>query len=220
MRGLKAILLACAVGFSTLSAQGLNPFYGDDSDQDPDHDGLSNIMEYIYSTDPYDTDTDNGGIDDGWEAYFDRNRASFGPNSPYACFDSDGDGLCDVNVDPDYKFDPADESDERDYPDSDGWNNFREYCEGTDPTNPDTDGDGLVDDKDPQGLVPGRGESGDYFGCGTPPAGSQPEEGRTARGEGLATAFAMSWECSLDLSIVVKQQPDEWMSGDKARVMR
>jgi len=194
MNGIKAVMLACVVGFSTLSAQGLDPFSGDDSNKDPDGDGLTNIMEYVYSTDPYDVDTDNDGIDDGWEAYFDRNRAVFDPGSAMARFDSDGDGLNDVNVDPEYKFDPANEADELDFPDSDGWNNLREYYEGTDPTNPDTDGDFRDDDLDPEPLIPNPYKDNEIANCGPHPVSGQSGAVRMIQGEGLSPALAAYWD--------------------------
>ena len=39
----------------------------DDSDQDPDNDGLSNLGEYQHGTDPNSFDTDNDGMPDEWE---------------------------------------------------------------------------------------------------------------------------------------------------------
>ncbi|MBT8201845.1 MAG: hypothetical protein KJO87_00915, partial [Acidimicrobiia bacterium] len=45
-------------------AQGLNPAL-DDAGQDPDHDGLSNLLEYERGTDPLNPDSDGDGIGDG-----------------------------------------------------------------------------------------------------------------------------------------------------------
>jgi hypothetical protein len=204
MRGLGAIIVACAVGLSMGAVLGLDPLNGDDSKADPDGDGLNNLMEFVSGTDPYNPDTDNGGADDGWEAYYDRNRAVFDSDSAKARFDSDGDGLKDVNVDPGYKFDPANGADERDYPDSDGWNNLQEYFAGTDPTNPDTDGDLRNDDVDPNPLIPDIwnideivNETGTWiYGCGTwrLHASGQSQNGRTAQGEGLGPVLAASWD--------------------------
>jgi hypothetical protein len=127
--------------------------------------------------------------------------------SAKARFDSDGDGLNDVNVDPEYRFDPADSTDERDRPDSDGWDNLREYLEGTDPTNPDTDGDLRDDDLDPQPLIPSTdvpGPDGWIYACGTwrPPAHSgQSQEMRMDQGDGFAPAFAISWDCYTSVTV-------------------
>jgi hypothetical protein len=46
--------------------------------------------------------------------------------------------------------------------DSDGWNDALEIQMGTDPHNPDTDGDGIIDSKDPNPLV--AGSSGSILG--------------------------------------------------------
>jgi len=59
----------------------------DDSTLDPDNDGLTNLEEYQYSTDPLDSDTDGDGLTDGQEV----NTYSTDPLDP----DSDGDGMPD-----------------------------------------------------------------------------------------------------------------------------
>ncbi len=68
-------------------------------------------------------------------------------------FDRDNDQLpndweLDNNLDPQ---DPADAALDSD---NDGWDNLKEFTEGTDPNNPDTDGDGMNDSVDPNPLVP------------------------------------------------------------------
>ncbi|MEM2868972.1 MAG: hypothetical protein QW379_00920 [Thermoplasmata archaeon] len=156
--------LALTVGALMVTAMlaglvpGLDPLDPKDSMKDSDGDRLSNLLEFIYGTDPNCRDTDNGGADDGWEVYYDLNRAHWPVGSRchqlYARYDSDGDGFPDVNVDPNYRFDPTNLWDEADLADQDGWSNLREYFEGTDPTNPDTDSDGRMDDVDPQPLIP------------------------------------------------------------------
>ncbi|MGQ9583710.1 MAG: hypothetical protein ACUVV6_09420, partial [Thermoplasmatota archaeon] len=160
MRRLWASVLAMLMvgGALTGLALALDPLDPSDAKKDPDGDQLTNLQEFIYGTDPNNRDTDNGGADDGWEVYFDLNRAywpvgRFG-HDQYARYDSDEDGYPDVNVDPNYKFDPTNKWDEADLADQDGWSNIREYIEGTDPTNPDTDSDGRMDDVDPQPLIP------------------------------------------------------------------
>ena len=93
-------------------------------DADPDNDGLANRRESELGTDPFQPDSDNDGLDDGWESRY----ADFGfdplvPNVNGAV----------ENTGPDEDLD------------GDGLTN-REECEwGTDPGEPDTDRDGVPD---------------------------------------------------------------------------
>jgi len=60
-----------------------------DSIEDMDEDGLRNIEEYRYGTNPAESDTDGDGLSDLWELYF-----GFNPGDPSdALLDSDGDEL-------------------------------------------------------------------------------------------------------------------------------
>ncbi len=65
----------------------------------------------------------------------------------FAVVDSDGDGISDAwkeaNFGPDWQSNP--DSDASADPDGDGKTNLEEFLAGTDPNNPDTDGDGLLD---------------------------------------------------------------------------
>jgi len=192
------------------TAAALDPLDPDDAKHDDDNDGLINLMEFLHGTDPTDPDTDHGGAPDGWEVYYDENRASYDPFSIdplvhrlwefYARYDSDGDDINDVNVDPDYSFDPTNARDELDGSwgevDSDHWSNLQEYRHGTDPTNPDTDKDGRLDDIDPEPLIYDNVE---IYGCGTHPvvpvSGQQPVD--SFQGEGLSAMLGICWESFL-----------------------
>ena len=88
---------------------------------DCDNDGLTNDEENILGTDPDNQDTDGDGIDDGQEVNVDG-------SDPLDDCDSNG-GT------------PLGTSD----CDNDGLSNADEAIEGTDPNNPDTDGDGIPD---------------------------------------------------------------------------
>jgi hypothetical protein len=160
MKRIAAMVLASLMVGTALvgMALALDPLDPNDAKGDSDGDGLINLVEFIHGTDPTNADTDAGGADDGWEVYFDENRAAWAAghwlHDQYARFDVDGDGITDVNVDPNERYDPTDGLDELDFTDTDGWSNIREYQEGTDPTNPDTDSDSRMDDVDPQPLIP------------------------------------------------------------------
>ena len=77
--------------------------------------------------------------------------------------DSDGDGM------PDWweiqYFDDLSQ-DKLDDPDEDGWGNLKEYQEGTDPTDWDTDDDGVRDSDDRDPLNPPESFHGNAGGCG------------------------------------------------------
>jgi hypothetical protein len=85
-------------------AYDLDPFH-DDTNEDPDNDGLANIEEYQIRTNPKNSDTDGDRMPDGWEYQYD------GP-----------DGLQPTAKDADGDLD------------SDGISNLEEYLAGTDPT--------------------------------------------------------------------------------------
>ena len=48
-------------------ANGLDPYDSSDAIIDNDNDGLTNLQEYEYLTDPNNPDTDGGGVNDGDE---------------------------------------------------------------------------------------------------------------------------------------------------------
>ena len=170
MRKISALAFAfLMVGVAlTGTAMALDPNDPGDALRDSDCDGLTNLQEFVSGSDPFVADTDSGGCPDGWEVFYDQNRATYDPynDNPrlqylwknYALYDSDGDGVYDVNVDPGYHFSPVNKADELDGSmaevDTDIWSNIVEYQHGTDPTNPDTDGDGWLDDGDPEPLIP------------------------------------------------------------------
>jgi hypothetical protein len=131
--------------------------------RDSDGDGLSDTMERTIGTDPSRVDTDGDGFGDGIEVY-----AGTNPLDPKSFpGDANHNGLPDAweikyfnnttNIDP-----LAD-------PDHDGCNNLCEAAHGTDPNNPDTDGDGIKD--------------GDEIARGSDPLRSGPLAARPDRSE-------------------------------------
>lgn len=160
----------CAQCDAPVGAIGVGP---DDEDGDADRDGLLDGEEDLNGdgvldageTDPIDPDTDDDGLDDGFE------RAAENPTDPTDP-DSDADGIPDGVEDANA--------------------NGRVDVGETDPTNPDSDGDGLVDgteDFDGDGVVdPGESDPrvADTDGDGLDD-GVDPDPTR-AEGEGAADA--------------------------------
>lgn len=124
-----------------------------DGAEDADSDGLDNAAEEAAGTDPYNSDSDDDGLADGFEI----STTLTDPSDP----DTDGDGLADgheVNI---TSTDPLDtDSDNDSVPDGtdaeptnpnndsdgDGLGNFAEVnSHSTDPLNPDSDADGVND---------------------------------------------------------------------------
>ena len=104
-------------------AHGLDPDDPDDALLDPDHDGLSNLDEYLQGTDPHNADSDGDGMADCWEVvhYLD-------PTVDDASGDLDGDGLSNV-AEYSLRTDPGNAD-----TDGDGINDRDEYDYGIDPT--------------------------------------------------------------------------------------
>ena len=120
---------------------GLDPFDDSDADEDPDDDGwdfdrngtlearerFTNLREYLNGTDPYDNDTDDDGMPDGWEAWYGLDPA----DAADAAWDTDSDGY-DANRDgetsPEEKF-----------------TNLEEFLNNTNPAQSDSDGDNCTD---------------------------------------------------------------------------
>ena len=136
---------------------------------DIDGDGILNDDETnIYGTDPNNPDTDGDGIDDGVEIA--NGTDPLDKCDPVGAFtdDTDGDGYRDCEEitgidDPATTVVPTGTSDENDPcdpdssgpscdPDNDGVSNADEATAGTDPNNPDTDGDGLTDGEELTGT--------------------------------------------------------------------
>jgi len=139
------IAIALVLAFAAIlgMAAALNPLKGDDWEYDPDGDRLTNLDEFIAGSDPNNYDTDGDGLPDGWEV-----ENSLDPTDPAdALLDNDYFGgeeyASYTQVDPPY-------------------DNYAEYFRlagvdadtgenvyiPTDPNNPDTDGDSVLDPDD------------------------------------------------------------------------
>ena len=103
-----------------------------DPSEDSDYDGLTNVEEKKIGTDPFDSDTDNDGLDDGEEVNTE-------PYTDPLKKDTDNDGLTDVE-ESEIGTDPNSEDS-----DNDGLTDVDEIENGTDPLDSDSDGDGLSD---------------------------------------------------------------------------
>ncbi|WP_158057963.1 hypothetical protein [Halorussus halophilus] len=130
-----------------------------DAQEDLESDGLTNIREQNYSTNPNDPDTDNDGLEDGPEIDrygtepldpdTDDDRLLDGPEvNKYGTDpldnDTDGEGLNDSEEVRQYGTDPLDTD-----TDSEGLNDSAEvHVYGTDPLDNDTDSDGLNDSEE------------------------------------------------------------------------
>ncbi|MFK7935311.1 MAG: cadherin domain-containing protein [Saprospiraceae bacterium] len=136
---------------------------------DQDNDGLTNAEEIIAGTNPILPDTDGDGKDDGLEVGpdhenprdTDEDGLSDAVESSIVDTDNDGtnDELDPANLDPCI---PSDEAGPCDL-DNDGLTNAEEENTGTDPTNPDTDGDGSLDGAE-VGIDINNPEDGDADG--------------------------------------------------------
>lgn len=125
-------------------------------DEDADNDGVTNGQENVAGTNPNNPDSDTDGCTDGCEIfgttamcpYDDPENSGWFPGmgtvmSPVTnplVVDSDGDG-CNDCLEATTLFTNPNVADT----DSDGANDCQEYAEGSDPNDPDSDGDGLLD---------------------------------------------------------------------------
>jgi len=145
----------------------------DPENDDFDGDSLSNLHEIsYYNSDPLDSDTDNDGMPDEFEAiyFFDLNFDEGGYDydgdgltnlgefiagtEPYYS-DTDGDGMND-GFEVTHSLDPLNAADATDDEDSDGLNNLWEFKLGLNPHLTDSNNNGVIDpleDRDQDGLT-------------------------------------------------------------------
>ncbi len=161
------------------TANGLDPEV-DDSGEDPDNDGLTNLEEWNggeNSTDPMDDDSDNDDLSDGAETNTHgtdpidadsdddglNDGAEIAANTLPLNPDTDGDEMVD-GYEIDNGHDPLLAADAAQDADNDGSLNLEECQRGTDPNVQDTDVDGLFD-----GVESGTGTFVSVDDTGTDP---------------------------------------------------
>jgi hypothetical protein len=176
MFGVLVMVLGSLAGL----AHGNGPMDSLDAKGDNDRDGLTNAQEYVWGTDPNDPDSDSDGCYDGWEIWYDTHRAIDGKGKEIIAsdyhFDANFAGDAGKVKEPKNLIMVRDQDANvlTNDPDGDGWNNLHEFLVGTDPTNPNTDGDIYVQDSaDPDPLVAtqppaddGHGNEGGGSGIG------------------------------------------------------
>src|SRR3989338_8762975 len=136
---------------------GLNPNKASDAADDADRDGLTNLEEYERGTSPRARDSDRDGI-------LDRDEEVTTVVSGGEITDTDGDGMPD-SWEEENGLDSSDSSDADLDSDSDGATNEDEYISGSDPNNPDSDNDSILDGIDNTpiggGIIDGSTGGGD-----------------------------------------------------------
>jgi hypothetical protein len=158
------VSLLMIIGSCMGAAYALDPLDDADADADPDRDGLSNAQEFVYGTDPTNPDSDGAGAYDGWEIWYEYHRAIDSGANEYvsAGYHFDANSMQDEgvveNVHTLLQVRDNDASVNVNDPDNDGWNNLHEFWVGSDPTNPNTDGDCYdTDSVDPDPLISNGG---------------------------------------------------------------
>jgi hypothetical protein len=168
----KLAMVVCALIMIVLPFYPLTVAASDDGKVDTDQDGLNAAQEFMFGTDPNDPDSDVDGAYDGWEVWYQAHRATGKAGGPLIDpgydFDPNFAGDAGVIIEPGNLIQVRDKDANRmtNDPDGDGWNNLHEFLVGSDPTNPNTDGDFFIQDStDPDPLVSnGAGHEG-HTGC-------------------------------------------------------
>ena len=130
---------------------------------DSDGDGLPDVYEILFGTDPFNPDTDGDGLTDWEEIYLTHTDPlvydSFTPGVSDADADCDGDGISNIDEIRLYGTDPLNPD-----TDGDGLSDYDEiFVYFTDPLNQDSDGDGVRDGHEIKlGLDPNNPETFGY----------------------------------------------------------
>ena len=159
--------LVMVIGYSLA----LNPFDSSDANADMDGDGLTNVEEFSAGTDPNNADSDSDGLPDGWEVEHEMDPAD--PSDAQMDFDYFGGEEFASYTEVPYPYTNYAEFYRVVGQDEEG----NDIIQHTDPTNPDSDGDGILDPDDPwplnyknDGTGSGGSGGGDTGGGGDGPA--------------------------------------------------
>jgi hypothetical protein len=175
--------------------RGLNPLDPADAHDlfiDNDHDGLDDDLEATIGTDPLDPDTDGDGFGDGIEVH-----AGSDPLDPASTpEDTDGDGLPDSFEEIHFHNSTNGGSTSTtiqntlpgDDPDQDGCSNLCEAQHGTDPNDPDSDDDGILDGAE---VAAGTNPASPVVVAGAGGVRGVPEPVAAAAAFGLGTAAVL-----------------------------
>ena len=112
---------------------------------DQDEDGLPDVLESQYGTDPTDPDTDKDGMSDGWEVDHGLNPLDNGESELLEEETGSTTTADDAEISNESDSWPDPEQGKYGDPDRDGLTNEQEAELGTDPQRADTDNDGLND---------------------------------------------------------------------------
>ena len=112
---------------------------------DSDEDGLPDVLESQYGTDPQDEDTDKDGMSDGWEVAHGLNPLDNGESEILEEETGSTTTADDAEISNESDSWPDPEQGKYGDPDRDGLTNEQEAQLGTDPQRADTDNDGLND---------------------------------------------------------------------------
>jgi hypothetical protein len=182
-----------------------------DSEEDPDNDGLTNLLECQADTNPYLYDTDGDGLSDGWEIANNldplvhdsandpdndnsTNLEEYSNGTDPHDSDTDDDGMPD-GWEITYSLNPLSDDSTADA-DGDNLDNIDEYTIGSDPTDTDTDNDGLNDKLeflngcDPNDTDTDNDGWGDYFEVYT--SGTEPDDSDTDN-DGITDKTEYDW---------------------------
>lgn len=124
--------------FAMAAIEDVNPL------SDPDADGLNNLEEFLYRTDPVNYDSDRDGRPDGSEVDEGSDPLEVNPTRATSA-DRDGDGIADEWEEKNFTGQTAVGVDAGADNDGDGLSNYTEYNRGTNPALYDSNGNGISD---------------------------------------------------------------------------